>query len=154
MSRKKRNDIIALVEPHLQDLGYECVEVEWDREEKALRIFIDGPNGIVMEDCLKANRMLLDLSEIDHIIPQDFRLEVSSPGIERPLRTSEHFKKVLGEQIKVTLTEPSGNRRQAVGKLLDVKDDGWITLELPSGPWQFPLGLLQRANLVYDWNQL
>lgn len=154
MNRKKLNDIIALIEPHLKDFGFECLEVEWDLEEKAARIFIDGPNGILMDDCLKVNRVLIDLPDLDQLLPNDFRLEVSSPGIERPLRTSEHFQKVVGEQINVQLVEASGDRQQAIGKLVEVKDDGWVTLELPSGSWQFPLDLLQRAKLVYDWNKL
>lgn len=154
MNREKRNNIIKLVEPHLSSLGYECVEAELDSEEKALRIFIDGPNGIVMDDCLKANRLLLDLADVDAVVPNDFRLEVSSPGIERPLRTPEHFRKALGEQVKVKLTEALNDRRQAVGKLVEINDEGWITLELASDSWRFPHDLLQSANLVYDWNQL
>ncbi|MFW7378043.1 MAG: ribosome maturation factor RimP [Oligoflexus sp.] len=154
MNRKKLNDIIALIEPHVRDLGFECLEIEWDLEEKAARVFIDGPNGIVMDDCLKVNRVLIDLSALDQLLPNDFRLEVSSPGIERPLRTKEHFQKVIGEKINVQLTEASGDRQQAIGKLVEVKDDGLISMELPSASWQFPLDLLQRANLVYDWNKL
>jgi len=154
MNRKKLNNIIDLVSPHLAVLGYECVEVEWDIEEQAVRVFLDGPNGIVMEDCLKANRILIDLPDLDLLIPHDFRLEVSSPGIERPLRTKNHFVKAIGDQIAVQLTEASDGREQAVGKLVEVKEDGWIIMKLPVGPWQFPLDSLLSAKLIYDWKQL
>lgn len=154
MNRIKRNEIIELLSQHLRPLGYECVETEWDAGDQTLRIFIDGPQGIVMDDCMKANHLLVELGELDEAMGRDFRLEVSSPGIERPLRTQEHFAKAVGEQVRLKLTDKVDNRKQGVGKLLEVNGDGHLTLELPSGPWIVPLELLQSANLVYDWNQL
>jgi ribosome maturation factor RimP len=153
MDRKKRNDIIDLISRHIRVLGYECLEVEWDAKERTLRAFIDGPNGIVMDDCLSVNRVLMDSEELDTLVDADYRLEVSSPGVERPLRTREHFEKVLGERIHVKLSEKVEDRRQATGRLTNIDDGEILTLELPSGFWRVPLNLIQSANLVYNWNQ-
>ncbi len=153
MNRDKRNKIIDLVNPLLMPLGYECLEVEWDGKERALRIFIDSPNGVVMDDCLAANRVLVDVDSLDEMVPGSYRLEISSPGIERPLRAVEHFRKVVGEQVNVRLAEKIAERRQGIGRLQQVTDDDQLILQLESGEWKVPIRFIDDANLVYDWNQ-
>lgn len=154
MNREKRNDIISLVEPLLRQAGYECIEVEWDAHERALRIFIDGPSGVNMDDCLAANRALVNLEELDELIPGSYRLEVSSPGIERPLRELEHFRKAIGEQISVKLSQKVNNQRQGRGRLVAVTEGEELVLDREAGPWQFPISFVDSAKLVYDWSQV
>lgn len=153
MNRSKRNEIIALVAPLLETLGYECLEVEWDGSERALRIFIDSPNGIVMDDCLAANRVLVDVQDLDEMVAGAYRLEISSPGIERPLRAIEHFRKVIGEQVNVRLGQKVEERKQGIGRLSAVTEDDQLVLHLESGEWKVPIRFIDDANLVYDWNQ-
>ena len=152
MDRQKRNQIITIAEVALESTAYECVEVEWDQVDRALRVFIDGPDGIVMDDCLAANKLLSELPEVDEMISGPYRLEVSSPGIDRPLRTTAHFKEVVGKVVNIILLEKVEGRKKGKGILTGVSTGGFLTFNIDSNEWRCPIELLNRANLVYDWN--
>lgn len=151
MNRQQCDLVIGYVGPVMEPLGYECVEVEWDGSDQTLRIFIDSPAGIRMEDCLRVNDLLIEDSKLDALVPGDYRLEISSPGIERPLRTAQHFQKVLGQRIKVRLTERTESRVEGTGKLLGINQDDIVSLELPAGVWNFPIQAIRKASVVFDW---
>ena len=87
MQRSELNDIIGFISDPLREVGLECLEAEWDDKEKILRLYIDGPDGVVIDDCVKASRKLSELEDLDLRIEGTYNLEVSSPGVERPLRT-------------------------------------------------------------------
>lgn len=152
MNRAVRNEIIGLIELAIDPLGQECLEVEWVPSEKILRVFIDGPDGIDMDDCLKANQIISEMEVIDRMISGQYRLEVSSPGVDRPLRTSAHFEQVVGETIRVKLLEKVDNAKHGSGKLLGVDGLSTLRIQRESGEWHVPIKLLNCANLVYDWN--
>ncbi len=151
MNRQQYDKIIDLINPKVAPLGYECVEVEWDGAEETLRVYIDRPEGIKMEDCLRVNDLLIEANDLDALVPGDYRLEISSPGIERPLRTREHFSRVIGQKIKVRLTERTQNRMEGAGKLLGIDQDDIVSLELPAGVWNFPFQAIRKANVVFEW---
>jgi ribosome maturation factor RimP len=151
MNRQQYDKIIELINPKIDPLGYECVEVEWDGAEETLRVYIDRPEGIKMEDCLRVNDLLIEANDLDALVPGDYRLEISSPGIERPLRTREHFSRVIGQKIKVRLTERTQNRMEGAGKLLGIDQDDIVSLELPAGVWNFPFQAIRKANVVFEW---
>lgn len=143
------------MQPILGAAGYECIEVEWVPSERSLRIFIDfvdSDQSIVMDDCLAATALLTEQDELDNLFSSPYRLEVSSPGIERPLRTLEHFRKVLGQEIQLVLTEKVDGRKKGQGKLESITDAGSLLIDLDSNKWSCPIDLLNRANLVYDWS--
>lgn len=106
-----------------------------------------------MEDCAEVNRVLIEQESIDQVIPDNFRLEVSSPGVERPLRTCEHFRQVIGEQVKVKLTQVRDHRKQASGLLVAVGDGNEVHMRVDGEDWSFSLDELNSANLVYDWSR-
>jgi ribosome maturation factor RimP len=151
MNRQQYDKIIDLINPKIAPLGYECVEVEWDGAEETLRVYIDRPEGIKMEDCLRVNDLLIEANDLDALVPGDYRLEISSPGIERPLRTREHFSRVIGQKIKVRLSERTQNRMEGAGKLLGIDQDDIVSLELPAGVWNFPFQAIRKANVVFEW---
>ena len=151
MNRQDCNRVIDYLNPKLTALGYECVEVEWDAREHALRVYIDHPQGIDMDHCIKVNSALIEDLELDQLAPLDYRLEVSSPGIERPLRTKSHFHSTVGKNVRVQLQSRVENRAQGVGKLLGIDGDDIVSLELPAGVWHFPFQSIRAANLVFDW---
>ncbi len=151
MNRQQYDKIIDLINPKVAPLGYECVEVEWDGAEETLRVYIDRPEGIKMEDCLRVNDLLIESNDLDALVPGDYRLEISSPGIERPLRTREHFSRVIGQKIKVRLAERTQNRMEGAGKLLGIDQDDIVSLELPAGVWNFPFQAIRKANVVFEW---
>ena len=142
MDRQKRNKIVEITDNAIRALAYSCIEVEWESAERILRIYIDGPNGINMDDCILATRVLNELAELDEMIRGSYRLEVSSPGVERPLRTLDHFREVIGETVAVSLLEQVAGRKKGKGTLKEVADSGGFTLTIDSIDWSCPIELL------------
>ena len=126
-----RERLMALVEPVLARLGYELVELEFaaGRAHAVVRLFIDGPAGVGLEDCAAVSRAVSALLDVEDPIPSAYTLEVSSPGSDRVLRTQAHFGRFVGERVHVELKEARAGRRRYTGKLLTVDDSG-IALEV------------------------
>jgi ribosome maturation factor RimP len=165
LNRAKLDEIVAVANGVLHPAGYDCIEAEWSAHDRILRLFVDklghvssGPedkDGINLDGCVEASRMLLDLAAIDDLIPGKYTMEVSSPGVDRPLRRLADFTRHVGDEIDVRLVEKVENRRNGKGRLTQLEplgdDDARLTLETAEGRWSFPLASLQRASLVYDW---
>lgn len=160
MDRTKLDSLIALVSQTLAPHGYECLEAEWLAGERILRLYVDAlAGGINLDGCVAASRLLEDQPSLDEVMPGKYTLEVSSPGVERPLRSKSHFESHLGETVQVKLVDKYLDRRQGTGKVIQVaqgdtvtgQHDTLITLQTEQGAWCFPLAQLQRASLVYDW---
>jgi len=116
----------TLIERTLAAMGYEVVEVERG-QLGVLRVFIDSPSGITLDDCEKVSRQLSYVLEVENV---DYaRLEVSSPGLDRPLRKAADFERFAGSEVAIRLREPLEGRRNFDG-LLTVEDDGRYGLEL------------------------
>ncbi len=156
------NKIVDLAQKQLEPGGFDCIDVEWVGGQRILRVFIDQIEAKVDEenmditDCVKATRALNEADLIDQLIEGSYTLEVSSPGLERPLRSRSHFEQFLGSQIKVKLTESYNDRKAGTGKLLTIEnreDSDFITIETARGSWEFPLEVLAKANIVYEWNK-
>ena len=127
-----RERIIALIEPLLERLGYELVELEYSagRAHALLRLFVDREGAAVtLDDCARISREVSALLDIEDPIPSAYTLEVSSPGFDRVLRTKAHFGRFVGSRVFVELKEPREGRRRYTGTLLTV-DDGGIALEV------------------------
>jgi ribosome maturation factor RimP len=126
-----RERLIALVEPVLERQGYELVDLEFaaGRAHAVVRLFIDGPAGVGLEDCAAASREVSALLDAEDPIPNAYTLEVSSPGFDRVLRTRAHFGRFVGSRVHVELKDPRAGRRRYTGKLLTVDDSG-IALEV------------------------
>ena len=126
-----RERLIALIEPVLGRLGFELVELEYGagRAHGVLRLFIDSPAGIKVEDCTRVSREVSALLDVADPIPTAYTLEVSSPGFDRVLRTRAHFDRFLGSRVFVELKEPRAGRRRYTGTLLTV-DDAGLALEV------------------------
>ncbi len=126
MATTLRERLIALVEPLVERLGYELVELEYGagRGHAQLRVFIDAPAGVGVEDCERVSREISALLDVEDPIPGAYTLEVSSPGFDRVLRTREHFGRFVGSRVFVELKEPRAGRRRYTGQLLAVDDQG------------------------------
>jgi ribosome maturation factor RimP len=131
MSSNLRERLMALVEPPLGRLGYELVDLEYSsqRSHAVVRLFIDRPAGVGLEDCEKVSREMSALFDAEDPIPSAYTLEVSSPGFDRVLRTRAHFGRFVGSRVFVELKEPRAGRRRYTGTLLTV-DEGGIALEV------------------------
>lgn len=151
MDRLQRDAIVEHINPLIQPLGYECLEVDWDGSDRTLRVFIDQPAGIQMDDCLKVNHVLIEDEALDKLVSGDYRLEISSPGVDRPLRTLEHFREAIGKSIKVHLTEKYQDRANGVGKLASIDEQNSFSMNMPTGTWTFPFKAIRKANLMFEW---
>ncbi len=146
--------IEALVEPALSDMGYELVAVQYLSEHGRwiLRILADKPGGITLDDCALLSRRIGPLLDIKDIISHEYVLEVSSPGLDRPLVKEEDFLQAIGKKIKVRMVVPVNGRRRFTGYLREFQgrtlyvavDDQMVTL---------PRKGVEKANIVYEYGK-
>jgi ribosome maturation factor RimP len=157
MNRDQLDSVINLVNQQIHALGYECIEAEWDFAGRILRVYIDfikaeeREDRVAVTDCIKANAILRECTALDELIRGPYNLEISSPGIERPLRFKDHFKRFIGEEVRVNLTTKVGTRANGQGKLVDVSAKDEVTVDTGDGQWVFPLQNVKKANLVYKY---
>lgn len=124
MARVDRKALIEWLEPEVNSLGYELLDIEWITGRGAtLRLFIDAEAGIGLDDCAAVSRAVEALLDVRDVIPGAYQLEVSSPGPERPLRTRAHFQVALGERVRLQLLEEDGAVRKFKGRLVEVEDN-------------------------------
>ena len=145
--------LIARFEPELQVLGYELVDVEFAPGPGGgtLRFYIDRPRdtdkGIDAEDCASVSHALLDSIEADDPLPGDYAIEVSSPGLDRVLRTPEHFARFVESRVKVELAVPRDGRKRYTG-MLRRADGESIQLDVDNFSVSIRLAEIQRARLA------
>ncbi len=138
-------DLQGLLESTLAGLGYELVELERSARGKLLRVFIDKPDGIGVEDCVAISGHLSRLLAVEGI---DYdRLEISSPGLDRPLRKASDFVRFAGESAKLKLRVALQGQRNFVGILREV-NDGILKLEVDGKMLDLELNNLEKARLV------
>ena len=137
-----------LIESTVTGLGYELVTVELSPRSHLVRVFVDAPEkprGLAMKDSATLSNQLTHVFHVDNI---DYdRLEVSSPGLDRPLVKPADFTRFAGSQVQVKLRMPIGERRQFNGTLIGLAGDQ-VQLELGENTIQFPLSNIDKARLV------
>jgi len=149
MAAALRERLVALIEPLLAQLGYELVDLEYvpARGRATVRVFIDQPSGVGLDDCERASREISALLDVEDPIAPAYALEVSSPGDDRVLRTRAHFDRFLGSRVHVELIAPRAGRRRYTGKLTSVADEG-IALEVDRERVEVPFREIGRARLA------
>lgn len=152
MSAGLRGKLIELAEPLLAQLGYELVDLEFSpgRSHAQLRLFIDRPEGIAVEDCERVSREFSALLDVKDPIPTAYTLEVSSPGMDRLLRKPGHFARFVGERVYVELLAPRDGRRRYTGKLVSA-DEEQIEMQVDGIVERIAYGDIDRARLVPQW---
>jgi ribosome maturation factor RimP len=141
-----------LLEQTLPPLGYELVDWEATPGGRLVRVFIDKPNGVDVEDCARVSNHLTRLFAVEHV---DFeRLEVSSPGLDRSLTKPADFVRFAGEQAEVRLRTPIANAKKLKGVLRGVEGDA-VVVETTQGRVAIPLADVRRARLVpkIEWRK-
>jgi ribosome maturation factor RimP len=146
--------VTDLIEPILHEMDFELVDVDYLSEHGkwVLRIYIDRAGGVTIDDCARISGELGDLIDIKDIVRHEYVLEVSSPGLNRPLKNEADFARVIGKKVKVKMRMPVNGRRNFSGYLKDVRDhiiyiedeEGLITLSWPE---------IDKANLVYEFGK-
>jgi len=142
----------ALAEPILTDRGLELVEVEFQREARGwiLRLYIDRPGGVILDDCQKVSEELGDHLDVANVIDFPYHLEVSSPGLDRPLTRDADFVAFAGKAARITTREPIEGQRNFRGRLAGLVD-GAVLLDLADGRQvRIPRGLIAKARLEIE----
>lgn len=139
-------DLLGLLEKTLPGLGYELVDLNLGNRGKMLQVFIDKPGGVTIDDCTAVSNHLSRLLAVDLDYDYD-RLEVSSPGLDRPLRTAEAFERFRGQKAQLKLRIPVEGRRKVVG-VLGAISDGNLELEVDGQLKSFAMDNIDKARLV------
>ncbi|MDH3481899.1 MAG: ribosome maturation factor RimP [Gammaproteobacteria bacterium] len=141
----------ALLAPTVERLGYELadLEVRLGGKNGLVRLFIDSPEGIGLDDCAKVSRAVSALLDVEDPVPGNYNLEVSSPGLDRKLRKVEHFQRFIGQTVKVKLRFPLEGRRRFRGTLLSAGDQN-IVVEVDGESYSLALATIDTARLVPD----
>lgn len=142
-----------LLEDIIKNLGYELYDVRYEKEGKDyyLRIIIDKPEGIDINDCETVNNAINDiLDEADYIKEQYF-LEVSSPGLERILRKNKHFTSQIGNEISIKLFKPIEKTKELVGILESFSETEGITLKVDDKVFKIDLKDIAIAKTIFNW---
>jgi len=143
-----KEKIKELIELPIIQKRMELVDIEWKRERGGwvLRLFIDKPGGVTIGDCAKISELVGRILDKEDIIHHSYMLEVSSPGIERPLVKKEDYERFRGEKAKITLKEPIEGRKNFTGIILGIFEDK-VRIEVDGKVWEFSFDLIKKANL-------
>jgi ribosome maturation factor RimP len=144
--------LLELLEPTVNGLGYELLGIDRGRVNagQLLRIYIDHDDGIGVEDCSRVSHQVSDLLEAEQAIRGEYTLEVSSPGLDRPLFTLEQHRRHLGAGVQMRLRNLVNGRRRLTGTLLEVNGDDLI-VEVDGERFAVPFQELERSRLAVDW---
>ena len=175
--RKDLEDLWLLAEPYVRDAGFDLIEVQFGREQRGavLRLFIDRPAGaagggtsvsggggdtgsatnptlISVDDCERVSRDVSAALDVADKIRNAYQLEVSSPGLDRPLRRERDFARFVGESARVRLEVGVEGRRNFSGTIRGAKD-GHVEIACDGRSYELPIDDIVRANLVPDWDR-
>jgi ribosome maturation factor RimP len=145
-----------LLEPVITREGFELVEAEWAREGSSwvLRLFVDRPGGVTIEHCQELSRTLEPILDVEDFIEPAYALEVSSPGLDRPLRKPADFERFAGQRAHLKtygpIDTPAGPRKNWSGTLKGFKD-GAVEIEVDGAVYRVPNDRIAKAHLEYDF---
>jgi ribosome maturation factor RimP len=151
-SEKLLQEVREVVEPILQSQGYELVDLEYQRESRGwvLRIYLDREGGITLDDCSGVSHEVGAVLEVKDVIPNAYVLEVSSPGLTRPLKKPEDYNRFRNQLVKIKLFQPLDGRRNFKGILLGLEVET-VRVEADGQVFEIPLQSIAKANLEIDF---
>ena len=145
-------EVQGVIEPILQSQGFELVDLEYQRESQGwvLRIYLDREGGVSLEDCAGVSHEVGTVLEVKDLIPNPYVLEVSSPGLTRPLKKPQDFNKFRNQLVKIKLFEPLDGRKNFKGTLLGLEGNK-VRVEVDQQVFELPLERIAKANLEIDF---
>jgi len=148
---KFEHKLTEMLRPAVEEVGKELLGIEYISagNNSVLRLFIDHENGIDVDDCAEVSRQVGAILDVEDPISSEFNLEVSSPGLDRPLFDKSHYEAVIGETIEVKLSIPLNGRRKFKGNLVAVENDTLI-VTVDNEDYDLVLGNIIKAHLVYN----
>lgn len=145
----KLEQLQALLAPVVEALGYQCWGIEFlsQGRHSLLRVYIDHENGILIDDCEKVSRQISGVLDVEDPISSEYTLEVSSPGMDRPLFRLEQFAAHAGEFVKIKLRSPYEGRRNFQGLLRGVEEQDVVVL-VEDHEYLLPIDMIDKANII------
>jgi ribosome maturation factor RimP len=146
----------GILAPLLKAEGLSLVDIayQWERGGWVLRVLIERENGTTLDDCARVSREFGQLLDVEDIIPTSYRLEVSSPGLDRPLKGEADFVRYKGRRVRIRTRDPVSGRRNFKGDLIGCAE-GNVTVRVEGGGvFAIPLSSILKANLEVELNRL
>jgi len=140
-----------LVMPILGDEGLELVDVEFQREKQGwvLRVYIDKPGGVTLDDCTDISYQLSAVLDVEDLIDTSYTLEVSSPGLTRPLKELNDYERYKGQLVKIKTYKPIDGKKVFRGKLIGLENE-IVKIENEKGEHEIPFKIIAKANLNFE----
>jgi ribosome maturation factor RimP len=153
MTESVLKEVERLIEPVLAEMGIELVDMEYRSTQgrRVLRIYADRPTGINLDDCAMVSREIGNLLDVKDLLQQHYVLEVSSPGLNRPLKREKDFLRAIGQKVKVKTAVPLKGRRNFSG-VLQSFENGTLQLKLDDTVILIPEESVNKANLEFDFD--
>jgi|TARA_R110000803_G_scaffold91512_3_gene158934 ribosome maturation factor RimP len=148
---KFEHKLTAMLRPAVEETGKELLGVEFISagNHSVLRLFIDHENGIDVDDCAEVSRQVGAILDVEDPISSEYSLEVSSPGLDRPLFDKAHFEAVVDETVEVKISMPLNGRRKFKGKLIAVENDSLIVM-VDNEEYELVISNIDKAHLVFN----
>ncbi len=142
-----------LIGAAVRDLRFELVDVEFltERGQRILRVYVDSERGINLDECALVSREVGSLIDLEDLIPGNYVLEVSSPGLDRPLKKADDFLRAIGRKVRIQVVKPVDGRRKFTGTLERFDGDVLEVRVDDGGSHVLPAAGIQRANLIYEF---
>jgi ribosome maturation factor RimP len=154
LEEKVLGEVESIIEDILEHEAMELVDVAYRRESYGwvLRVLIDKDGGATIDDCNHISHQLSDILDVKDVIYCSYKLEVSSPGLNRPLRKEKDFKRFIGETVRLKTCTSIENRKNFKGRLINYKDAS-IFLDIDGQHFTIPHSVVEKANLEYDFKR-
>lgn len=134
----------------VEAMGYEWVGMEFHprRANALLRVYIDSATGITLDDCQRVSHQLSGVLDVEDPIAGQYTLEVSSPGLDRPLFEAQHFERFVGAEVRLQLRELLNGRRKLIGRLSGMRGGDVVIVDSEGQEWQVPIERIEKARLA------
>ncbi len=141
-----------IIEPVIIAMGYEFVGAEFTKSSKnsVLVVYIDSKDGIQLEDCTRVSHQISGVLDVEDLIPGNYSLEISSPGMDRLLFKAEHFQQFAGHRARVRLYAPQDGRKKFTGELLGLEGQD-VLLSVDGETYRLPVNAIEKARLVPEF---
>ncbi len=145
----KHDQLKELLEPVVESMDCQLWGLEYFSQGRhsTVRLYIDGPDGVTLEDCERVSRQVSSVMDVEDPITGEYSLEVSSPGMDRPLYTLEHFTAYVGEQVSIKLRSAFDGRRKFTGLLNGVEDED-VVVVVDGNEYLLPIESIEKANVI------
>ena len=152
---EQNKELLALLAPVITSLGYEMLGIKYCQQKNGLtlRIYIDSTSDIVLEDCVRVSRQVSGVLDVHNPIKQQYDLEISSPGLDRPLFTLPQFENFLGQKVKVVLARKLDGRHKITGFIHEVRDTSVVVTEAGK-EYCIAADIIESARIVPDFENI